>query len=171
MKILITGVAGTGKSTISKALNERGIISIDFSDIPDFCYWRDKTTKEKVEYSPVSDIKWLDSHERICDIKKLKEVLSQHKDLVITGVVSGNQTEYFNLFDKVLLLRCSPETLIHRMQTRETLWGKTEAERNHTIRWQKVFDFKCLSNNVISINTEGTLDAVMDKIITQVQKT
>ena len=72
MKILITGVPGTGKSTISKTLNERGITSIDFSDVPDLCCWCNKITKEKIKYSPVKDIKWLDKHERICDLEKLK---------------------------------------------------------------------------------------------------
>ena len=169
MKILITGVAGTGKSAISKALNEKGITSIDFSDVPNLCFWRDKTTKKKIEYSPVNDIKWLDSHERICDLKKLKEILVQHKDLVVTGIANGNQTEYFNLFDKILFLQCSPETLIHRMQTRKTLWGKTKAERDYTIKWQKDFDLQCLSNGLIPINTEGTLENVMDKVIAQIQ--
>lgn len=170
MKILITGVAGTGKSTISKELIERGIPSIDFSDVPDLCYWRDKITKEKIEYSPVNETEWLDSHERICDTKKLKEVLDQHKDLVVTGIANGNQTEYFGLFDKVLLLQCSPETLIHRMKTRETLWGKTKAEQDYTIKWQNVFDLQCLTNNVTSVNTEGTLDTTMDTILAQIQK-
>ena len=170
MKILITGVAGTGKSTISKALNSRGIVSIDFSDIPNLCYWHDKRTKEKIKYSPIKDLKWLDTHERICDMKKLRKILAKHKDLVITGIANGNQTEYLGLFDKVLLLRCNPKTLIHRMKTRETLWGKTKAEQDYTIKWQKEFDFQCLSNSAIPINTEGTVDAVVKKILAQIQK-
>ena len=48
MKILITGICGTGKSTISKALNDRGILSIDFSDIRGMCYWKDLKTNEKL---------------------------------------------------------------------------------------------------------------------------
>ena len=168
MKILITGVAGTGKSAINKALNERGISSMDFSDIPDLCYWCNKITKGKIEYFPVSDIKWFDLHERICDIKKLKKVLDRYENLVITGIANGNQTEYFNLFDKILLLQCSPETLIHRMRTRKTLWGKTEAERNYTIKWQKVFDSECLLLGVIPVNTEGSLETVIKKIISMI---
>lgn len=169
MKILITGVAGTGKSTISKALNERRIFSLDFSDIPDLCYWRNKITKKKIEYSSIKDIKWLDQHERICEIEKLRKILDQYKDLVVTGITNGNQTEFFSLFDKVFLLQCNPETLIHRMQNRETLWGKTEAELNYTIKWQKDFDNQCISNGAIPINTEGILDTIVDKVITQIQ--
>jgi hypothetical protein len=56
------------------------------------------------------------------------------------------------------------------MKTRETLWGKTKAEQDYTIKWQKEFDFQCLSNSAIPINTEGTLDAVVKKILAQIQK-
>jgi broad-specificity NMP kinase len=169
MKILITGVAGTGKSTISKALNNRGITSVDFSDISDLCYWRDKITGAKAEYSPIHDVEWLDSHERICDLEKLKELLGQYKDIVITGIANGNQTEYFYLFDKIMLLECRPETIIHRMQSRETLWGKTNVERDYTLKWQKEFDAQCISKGAIPINTEGNLDIVVDKIINQIR--
>src|SRR3989344_3535377 len=169
MKIVITGVAGTGKSTISKELNKKGVVSIDFKDVPGLSYWRNKTTKEKVEYPATGDLSWFDSHERICDLKRLKEILDEHKDLVVTGIASGNQTECFNFFDKIFLLQCSPETIIRRMQTRKTSWGKTKVEQDYTLQWQKVFDPLCLSLGLTPINTEGALDIVIDKIITQIQ--
>ena len=133
MKILITGVAGTGKSTISKALNEKGISSIDFSDVPGLCYWQHKITKQ-LENPLVKNVEWLDAHERICDIKKLKEILNQRGDVIITGVANinianSNQGEYFDLFDKVLLLQCSPETIVKRMVLRKTRWGRNKTER------------------------------------------
>jgi broad-specificity NMP kinase len=167
MKILITGVAGTGKSTISKELNRRGITSIDFSDVSGMCYWRDKITKEKTEYPITSDFNWFDSHERICNVERLKEILDEHKDLIITGI-AGNQTEYFNLFDKILLLQCNPETITQRMQTRESPWGKTKVEQDYTLKWQKIFDPLCLSIGLTPVNTEGSLDEVVDRIISMV---
>jgi broad-specificity NMP kinase len=42
MKILITGIAGTGKSTIVPALQERGITAIDLHDVPGLCFWQNK---------------------------------------------------------------------------------------------------------------------------------
>ena len=102
------------------------------------------------------------------DIKKLKEILDQHNDLVVTGIANGNQTEYFKLFDKVFLLQCSPKTLVHRMQTRETLWGKTKVESDYTLKWQKAFDDECISIGVIPISTEGKIEIVMDKIVDKI---
>lgn len=171
MKILITGVAGTGKSTISKELQKRGINSIDFSDIPDLCSWRDKITKQEVKYSlPVEDGKWFDSNERICNLNKLKDILDKYEDIIITGIASGNQTEYLKFFDKVLLLQCSPETFINRMKSRIPIFGKTDAERNFVVDWQKELDPILLSYGAVPINTEGTIDSVMGKIIIEISQ-
>lgn len=88
MKTLITGIAGTGKSTIVKALNERGVVAIDLHDVPDLFFWQDKATKEKVEYTPIHSRDWFDTVDRLCDIKKLKEMLDQHNDAVMAGTTS-----------------------------------------------------------------------------------
>ena len=163
MKVFITGVAGTGKSTISKELNKRGVFSIDFSDHPEFRYWRDRTTKQKVEYAAANDKTWFDRNESVCDFDKLKEVLDQHENIVITGVATG--TEHLSLFDKVLLLQSSPETIIHRLETRDRVFGKTKAEQDHVLEWQKEFDPELLAHGAISINTEESLSVVVDKVL------
>ena len=165
MKILITGVSGTGKSTISKALKERGIISIDFSDVHGMCCWKDLTTKEKVQYSPIESLDWFNNKNFFCDLNKLKEILDQHKNIVMTGVAGGSTMEYLPLFDKVILLQCSPEIFTHRMKTRIPIYGKTKAEQENAINWQKEFDPLLISQGAIPINTEGNLDDVINKII------
>jgi len=167
MKILITGVAGTGKSTIVKALDQRGISSIDLHDVPGLFFWQDKETKEKVEYAPVQSREWFDKVDRFCDVSRLKGILDQHNDIVMAGTISGNQEEYYALFDKLILLQCSPQTLIHRMETRinKSGYGKTKAEQEDNIAWQKEFEPLLLSRGAIPVNTEGNLDEVVDEII------
>ncbi|MFH0806135.1 MAG: AAA family ATPase [Candidatus Brennerbacteria bacterium] len=167
MKVLITGVAGTGKSAIVKALNERGIFSIDLHDVPDLCFWQDKKTKEKVEYAPVHSREWFDTVDRLCDLDQLKGILGQHDNIIVAGTASGNQTEYFPLFDKVILLQCDPKTLIYRLQTRtnKSGFGKTKAEQDDNTEWQKEFDPLVLSHGAIPVKTEGDLNKTVDKIL------
>ena len=92
MKVLLTGIAGTGKSTITKALKEKGINAIDLHDVPNLCYWEDKVTKKKVEYSPVNEREWFNGVNRFCDIEMLKEILSQHDDVVMAGTAGDKQS-------------------------------------------------------------------------------
>ena len=166
MKILLTGIAGTGKSTISKALAERGIRAIDLHDVPDLFFWQDKKTKEKVEYAPVHDKGWFDTVDRVCDIEKLKGIFDQYD--VMAGTTSGgNQKEFLALFDKIILLQADPETLVHRMQTRtnKSGYGKTQAEQEDNIEWQKEYDPLLISLGAIPVSTKGNLDEVVDRII------
>ncbi len=167
MKTLITGVAGTGKSTTAKALREKGFFTFDFSDIPSLCYWQDETTGQKVEYSPVHSPEWFLTKKRICDIEKLKEVINQQEDVIVTGVASGNITEYIPLFDKVLLLQCAPEALVHRLETRSNLsgYGKTKTEQDDNIEWQKEFEPQLLSYGAIPLSTQGDIETTVENII------
>ncbi len=168
MKILITGIAGTGKSTIVAELNKRGVFSIDLHDVPDLFFWQNNETKQKVEYSPIHSQEWFNTVDRFCDIDKLKEILSQNNDMVVAGTTSGsNQKEFLSVFDKIILLQSSPETLVHRMKTRvnKSGYGKTEAEQKDNIEWQKDFDPLILSYGAISVSTEGLIDDVVDEIV------
>lgn len=167
MKTLITGIAGTGKSTIVKALNEKGVFAIDLHDIPDMFFWQDRKTKEKVTYVPAQSREWFDTVDRLCDIDRLKEILNQHDNIVVAGTASGNQAEYLSLFEKIILLQCDSKTLTHRLQTRtnKSGFGKTKAEQEDNVEWQKEFDPFVLSRNAIPVNTEVNLDDVVDKII------
>lgn len=168
MKMLLTGIAGTGKSTIVRTLNERGIFSLDLHDISGLFFWQDKETKEKVKYTPVESREWFDTVDRLCDIPKLKEILSKYEDIVVAGTTSGsNQEEFLSLFDKIILLQANPQTLVNRMQrrTNKSGYGKTKAEQDDNIEWQKEFDPKILSYGAIPVSTEVELNDVVDKII------
>lgn len=172
MKTLITGVAGTGKSTIAKALREKGMVTVDFSDVLGMCFWEDEKTGEKVEYSPVHSREWFKTNKRVCDIEVLKGIINQQEDVVVTGVASGNIGAYIPLFDKVILLQCTPEDIVHRLATRDNPSGyrKTKTEQNDNVEWQKEFDPQLLSYGAIPVSTKGELKDVIDKIIALIQE-
>ena len=57
-KFYITGVAGTGKTSVGQRLLARGIQSFDIGAIPDLCQWRSKDTKEIVVYESGANKEW-----------------------------------------------------------------------------------------------------------------
>lgn len=166
MKTLLTGIAGTGKSTIAKALAAKGIRAIDLHDVPDLFFWQDKKTKEKVEYTPVHDKEWFNTVDRVCNIEKLKKMFDQY-DVMAGSTNGGNQKEFLALFDKIILLQADAETLVHRMQTRtnKSGYGKTQAEQEDNIEWQKEYDPMLISLGAIPVSTKGNLSEVVNRII------
>ena len=167
MKTLITGVAGTGKSTIVKALNKRGVSAIDLHDVPGLFFWQDKQTKQKVAYIPGQSKDWFETVDRLCDIDQLKEMLNDCNDIVMAGTAGTYQQELLSLFDTTILLQCNPETILYRMQTRtnKSGYGKTKAEQEDNIEWQKEFDPQLLSDGAIPVDTNGKIDDVVQRII------
>lgn len=170
MKVLITGVSGTGKSTVAKILNERGVAAVDLHDVPSLFYWQDKKTGARVEYTPDHPEGWFDTVDRRCDFGKLEEILNRSDDVIVAGSDDGSdKKEFFALFDKVLLLQASPEVLVRRMETRtnKSGYGKTKEEQDDNIAWQKKFDPALLAQGAIPINTDRPIDKVVKDILKQ----
>lgn len=167
MSILLTGVAGTGKSTIVAELKRRGVDAIDLHDVKGLLFWQDKKTKQRVSYVPGVPREWFSTVDCLCDIDMLKKMLAEHPDAIMAGTAGGNLQEYLPLFDKVVLLQADPQTLVHRMQTRtnKTGFGKAKSEQDDNIEWQKAFDPLVLSLGAIPLDTSGDIASTLDRIV------
>src|SRR4051812_26902168 len=103
MKYLITGVAGTGKSTIAKELRKRGYAAYDTEE--GFSYYADKQTGEPAVRPHEPTQEWYDKHHRIFDEKVLVNLFKKHADepLFICSI-TANQAKFYPQFDKIFLL-------------------------------------------------------------------
>lgn len=163
----ITGVSGTGKSTVTKELNKRGVFAID-QDSKEYglCSWKNnKTMKDaRFEYGIGKD--FLEANDWYCDIEKLKQILDENKNIAFVCGVSANQDRYLNLFDKVFLLQCSPEVLIKRIDGREDhQFGKDPSEKEHILNWYGEFEKNLINKGAITINNNNSIDIVVDEIL------
>ena len=112
-RVLITGMSGTGKSTLLAELHDRGHQTVD----TDHDGW---TTADGV---------W--------DEPRMAELLRSAPDVVVSGTVE-NQGRFYPLFDHVVLLSAPLETLIARVSRRaDNPYGRTpeqQAEIAHYLR-------------------------------------
>ena len=114
--VYITGMSGTGKSSLIEYVVARGYAGID----TDYGDWK--------IYSAATE-------EWILDAAKLLPVLRHPNNAVlfIAGCCS-NQKEFYQFFDCIILLSGSIETILDRVAKRKSNnYGKTEAERNEII--------------------------------------
>jgi dephospho-CoA kinase len=170
MKVFITGMAGVGKTTMSKMIAKRGYKIIDVDAVLGLCAWTHNETKERVEGANLDDVSldFMDVHEYECDMKTLEVMISGSDQHVFVFGCVGDNTDFIPLFDRVFLLQCSPEVLITRLNNRDTnSLGKRKEMQERILAWRVVFDDLMLKAGAVSINTEQELEASIDQIFNE----
>lgn len=167
MKIFITGVSGTGKSTTVEKLREKGIHAIDIDEVEGLCRWIHTTTKEVGYRHPDLGSEFFENHEYICDREKLIELMGEGSGPVVVAGVSDRQAEnLFDLFDKILLFHCDEKVFLQRIQDRTNHdFGKNETERNMILGWYKEFEQEMLDTGAISIDTNQPIEAIVERVL------
>lgn len=133
----ITGVSGSGKSTVLAELQRRGFEAYDVDDT--LARWRNIQTGY---IHPKSSVKkaqrtaeFLQKHHWIVPRPEI-ELLAQQaaeKPIFVGGAI-GNESELRDLFTVVFSLYIDNETIAHRLKTRTTNdWGKQPHELQLTL--------------------------------------
>jgi len=165
MKIYITGVSGTGKTTTAEKLREKGIHTIDLDGVPGLCRWVHAETKEVHRWHPGIGQEFLDTHEYICDRAMLIELMGNHERVVVVGL-TDNWLEIKDLFDKVFLFRCAEEVFLSRVRDRTNHdFGKDEAEQEMILGWYKEFEEEMLDAGAISIDASQPTDHIVRQLL------
>lgn len=170
MKIFfITGIPGSGKSTVVGKLAEKGVFSIDADSVRGLTYWIDKETGEICGWSPGMTKDWYKKHQYICDKKKLVNLIKNSpKEIVVVAGLFNNRSELRDLFDEVFLLQCKEETFLKRIKERENHdFGKHILEKENILSWYKNFEKEVLEEGAIPINADRPLVDVVDDIFSK----
>jgi broad-specificity NMP kinase len=165
-KIYITGITGTGKTTVYEELKKRGFHAISLEETDDLCCWVNKVTKENVEREVELNRDFTSKHDWICDTEYLKKLLDKKADMVFVLGVASNQDEFLDIFDKVMVLQCKPETFLHRITHRtNNEFGKDKSLQETILGWYEKFEDKMLKKGAISINTDRPVNEVVEDVI------
>ena len=168
MRYLITGVAGTGKSTAAKELQKRGYAAYDTEE--GFSYYIDKKTGERCAYPKQPSQEWYDSHERVFDEKILMNLLKKHADeTLFICSITANQAKFYPDFDKIFLLSASDELITHRLGTRtNNYFGRNPLDLQRVIGRHQQFDDELLALGAIPIDASQDIGSMCDDIISRI---
>jgi adenylate kinase family enzyme len=169
MKYLITGVAGTGKSTLAKLLAKRGYAAYDTEE--GFSYHINKQTGERAVYPANPTPEWYESHERVFDEKVLMNLFKKHADepLFICSI-TANQAKFYPQFDKLFLLNAPDDIITHRLGTRTgNYFGRKPLELQRVIGRHQQFDDELLALGAIEIDSTQPIETVADQILARIK--
>jgi dephospho-CoA kinase len=170
MKIYITGISGTGKTTITKELNKKGIKAYDLDEVPNLCNWFNRKTGKIVDCEVKLDRPFIESHKWVCDIELLKQLTNNDELVVILGN-ADNREEVSLLFDKIILLQCSPEVFLQRIKQRDNNdFGQDKSAQEYLLDTYEEFQNYFIKEGAIPINAEEELSKVSDNIISEIRK-
>lgn len=107
---------------------------------------------------------WYAVHGWRCDVEKLKQLLSEHNDVVVVGA-AVNQEEYLPLFDKMYFLQGTPETIVARINARtDNDFGKHPTEQAKLLHWQKTYAKEMKHKGAIELDAGRPLEEIVESI-------
>ncbi|TYK52610.1 AAA family ATPase [Actinomadura decatromicini] len=151
--IFVTGMSGTGKSTVLDGLARRGYRVVD----TDVGGW--------IEEVPRSDGAGTERHWRE---DWINDLLTEHErtgaPLFIAGTV-WNQARFYPRFDQIVLLSAPLDVMLERIATRDTNpFGKTRDQRDQIIKDTAEIEPLLRSSATTEIDTRAPLAETIERM-------
>lgn len=146
--ILLTGMSGTGKSSVIEQLAARGYRAVDI-DSPEWS-----------EYAPDGDWVWREDR-----VQALLDSLSEDDILFLSGCAE-NQGKFYPQLDKVVLLSAPAEVITERLRTRtNNAYGKRPEELADTLGYLETVEPLLRKGAHVEIDTRAPLDDVVAEVL------
>jgi dephospho-CoA kinase len=149
-KILITGMSGTGKSSVLLELARRGHQTVD-TDSDEWSEWL------------VSDGEpdWIWREEKITAL-----LTSHSSGMLFVAGCKSNQGQFYPLFDAVILLSAPSEVILKRIETRDTNnYGKNPLERQKILEHLEFIEPLLRATATAEVDASKPLSKVADELV------
>jgi dephospho-CoA kinase len=161
-RILLTGISGVGKSTVTDELAQRGYKAVDADDDA-FSVWVE-VAGELVEAAgtPVeADRDWVWREDRIGEL-----LVTEDTETLFMGGCAANMGKFLPQFDSVILLTAPADVIVTRLQTR-----KNNVYGRHPDELARVLSLKDSVEPILrrvaghKIDTSAPLDDVVASVL------
>jgi dephospho-CoA kinase len=161
-RVLITGMSGTGKSTVVAALAARGHKGVD-ADEPGFSELVSVPEGELTGLGPGTD--WVWREDRIQAL-----LATQDADVLFVSGCAPNQGKFYAQFDHVVLLSAPAAVIAKRLATRtNNPFGKDPDEVARTLLLQQDVEPLLRRRADLEVDTTAPLDEVVAGILRHVR--
>jgi len=162
-RVLLTGMSGTGKSTLTQGLAARGYKAVDL-DADEWSEWvevefdGDPTSAE----SPVRPGRdWVWREDRVRDLLSTEDAAV----LFVSGCAE-NMSKFYARFDHIILLSAPPAVIVERLASRPTNpYGKHPDEVARVLNLVRAIEPKLRRVAGHEVGTDVPLDEVVAKVL------
>jgi hypothetical protein len=153
MSMLITGISGTGKSTVTQELARLGYMAVD-ADCDTYSKWVDAPNTPDLGSSPV-----LPGRDWVWREDKIRELLqgTQRVNLILSGC-AANMGSFVPMFEHVVLLACPAAVMIRRLATRTgNDYGKQPHELERILALKESIEPRLRKLSTLELDTSKPL--------------
>jgi dephospho-CoA kinase len=159
-RVLITGMSGTGQSTLICELAARGYKAID-ADSDEWSQWVE-VSSSGIAGTPVKpDQDWVWREERSAAL-----LATEDADVLFVSGCAENMVKFFPQFDHIVLLSAPAEVIVERLATRTTNdYGKHPDEVARVLDLQQTVEPLLRKVAGYEIDTSAPLDQVVATVL------
>jgi shikimate kinase len=162
MRVLLTGMSGTGKSTVINQLAARGYNAVDTDD-HGLSEWVAVPMDEPTGLGPGHD--WVWREDRIQDLLSTDDA-----EVLFLSGCSPNQGRFYPQFDHIVLLTAPAAVIVERLATRTTNpYGKHPDEVARVLALQQTIEPRLRAGAGLEVDTSAPLDRVVATVLRLVQ--
>lgn len=164
----ITGRQGSGKTTLIKMLQERGVAAYNTDDIPDSTRLQNNVTGEVVDW-PEGAVDW-STYAWNWQAREIEHLLLS-ADTVFVGAIVNNQVDFYDKFDRVFVLMVSEENIRKRLMTHEHASHHFPGEIDRLVAAHKREQSKLLQLHAEAIDANGSVEDILEEILQRISAT
>lgn len=166
----ITGISGSGKTTVGRKLLEMGEVVFDSKIQDGLFHFSDNAGNIPKDYKPTNK-EWRDKYRWTLNkamFDKLMEENNQAKRVFLCGG-ADDLMQYWPLGEKAFLLEVDADTMISRLNRpdRDNNFGKGERMQELLVDRIERFQSKQLKAGAVPINALNSVDEVVRDILAQ----
>jgi shikimate kinase len=157
-RVLLTGMSGTGKSTVINELAARGYKAVDTDD-HGLSEWVAVPLEEPTGLAPGQDWVWRED--------RIQELLSSDDvEVLFLSGCSPNQGKFYPQFEHIVLLTAPPAVLVERLANRTTNpYGKHPDEVAQVLALQQTVEPLLRGGAGLEVDTSAPLDQVVATVL------